>query len=181
MKNIYLLVFFVFMLIACKEKNQSKDITKQNNISKIDTISYELKSISKESGNCKGETVKCITAVIQYIAIKENQPIAHQAINTNIENLTKGNAPTIAASLDSFMTEANNFFEEFPDVPTGYGLEIEQSVLFNTAELLAIQEFNYAFTGGAHGNYGTTYYNFDATTGQVISLNDEILRGRILF
>jgi len=139
---------------------------------KIDTISYELKSISKESGDCEGETVKCITAVVQYIAVKGNQPIAHEAINTTIEKITKGNAPTITASLDSFIAGAKNFFEEFPDVPTGYGLEIEQSVLLNTPTVLTIEEFNYAFTGGAHGNYGTTYYNFDATTGKVIQLKD---------
>ena len=172
MKNIHLFLLLVILLIACKEKNQPKDITKQNNIPKIDTISYELKSISKESGDCEGETVKCITAVVRYVVVKENQPVAHQIINTNIDNLIQGNAPTITASLDSFIVEAKNFFEEFPEVPAGYGLEIDQSVLLNTPTLLTIETFNYAFTGGAHGNYGTTYYNFDATTGQIISLED---------
>ncbi len=177
MKNIYLFFLFVILLSACQETNQPKDITKQNNIPKIDTISYELKNISKESGDCEGETVKCITAVVQYIAVKGNQPIAHQAINTNIEKATKGNASTIEASLDSFMIEARNFFEEFPDVPAGYGLEIEQSVLLNTPTVLTIEAFHYAFTGGAHGNYGTVYYNFDATTGQLIHLEDILVTG----
>ena len=175
MKNIYLFLLFIILLSACQEKNQPKDITKQNNIPKIDTISYELKSISKESGDCEGEMGKCITAVVQYVAVKSNQPIAHQVINTSIEKVTKGNAPTIAASLDSFIVEAKKFFEEFPDVPTGYGLEVEQSVLLNTPTLLTIEAFNYAFTGGAHGNYGTVYYNFDATTGKMIRLEDILI------
>lgn len=172
MKNLYLFLLFVFLIIACKEKKQPKDITKQNNITKIDTISYELKNISKEFGDCAGETVRCMTARVQYIALNENQPIAHQAINAHIKKMLQGNAPTIAASLDSFMAEAKVFFEEFPDVPTGYGREIEQAVLLNTPELLTIEEFSYSFTGGAHGNYGTTYYNFDAITGQVIDLTN---------
>ncbi|MFK7983129.1 MAG: DUF3298 domain-containing protein [Saprospiraceae bacterium] len=175
MKNIYLFLVFIVLLSACKEKNQPKDITKQTNIPKIDTISYELKSISKESGNCEGETVKCITAVVQYVEVKGNQPIAHQGINNNIERITKGNASTIEASLDSFIIAAKGFFEEFPDVSAGYGLEIEQSVLLNTPTLLTIEAFNYAFTGGAHGNYGTIYYNFDATTGAIITLNDILI------
>jgi len=172
MKNLYLLASLLLCLIACQEKNTPKDITKQTNIPKIDTISYELISISKEFGDCEGETDKCITATVKYVAVNGNQPIAHQLINTSVEKMIKGNAPTITASLDSFITEAKNFFEEFPDVPTGYGLEIEQSVLLNTPTILTIEAFNYAFTGGAHGNYGTVYYNFDAITGQVIDLKD---------
>ncbi len=176
MKNLYLLASCLLCFMACQEESPSKDITKQNNIPKIDTISYELKSISKESGDCEGETDGCITATIQYIAIKDNQPVATRAINRTIEKGISGNAPTITASLDSFIAEANAFFEEFQDVPTGYGLEIEQSVLLNTPVILSIEEFNYAFTGGAHGNYGTSYYNFDATTGQILTLKDILVK-----
>ncbi len=175
MKNLYGLVGLLLLLSACQDKAAPKDITKQNNIPKIDTISYEMKSISKEFGDCEGETVKCITAAVQYVSLNGNQPIAYQAINTNIENAIRGNAPTIDASLDSFLAEAKTFFEEFPDVPTGYGMELEQSVILNTPALFTIEAFVYTFTGGAHGNYGTGYYNFDATTGETIELKDILI------
>jgi len=177
MRNLYLLAILLFIGIACKEKNAPKDISKQPNINipKIDTISYEMKSISKESGDCGAEAVGCITAEAQYVSLNENQSVAYQAINTNIEKAISGNALTIEASLDSFMAEAKAFFLEFPDVPTGYGLEIKQTVLLNTPAILTIEEFNYSFTGGAHGNYSTSYYNFDATTGQLLTLEDILM------
>ena len=179
MRNLYLLASLLFLGMACQEKTTSKDINKQSNINipKIDTISYELKNISKEAGNCGEEPIRCITAGVQYVSLNDNQPIAHQAINTHIEKVLQGNAPTIEASLDSFMAEAKAFFIEFPDVPVGYGLEIEQTVLLNTPEILTVEEFSYSFTGGAHGNYGTSYYNFDASTGQLLTLKDILTEG----
>ena len=179
MRNLYLLVILLFLGIACQEKVTSKDISKQSNIniSKIDTISYEMKNISKEAGSCGEDALKCITAAVQYVSLNANQPIAYQAINSNIEKVLQGNAPTIEASLDSFMAEAKAFFIEFPDVPAGYGLEIEQMVLLNTPVILTIEAFNYSFTGGAHGNYGTSYYNFDVITGQLLTLKDILTEG----
>lgn len=177
MKNLYCIVGLLLLLSACQDKTAPKDITKQNNIPKIDTISYEMKAISKEFGDCEGENLKCITAEVQYVFLNGNQPVAHQAINTNIEKVVKGNSPTIDASLDGFIEEAKAFFEEFPDVPTGYGMELRQSVLLNTPNLFTIEAFYYAFTGGAHGNYGTGYYNFDATTGAIIELKDILVDG----
>ena len=44
-----------------------------------------MKSISKEFGDCEGETVRCITATVKYIELKESQLIGYQAINTAIK------------------------------------------------------------------------------------------------
>lgn len=175
MRNLCLLASCLLCLLACQEASSPKDIRKQNNIPKIDTISYELKSISKEFGDCEGETNGCITAVVEYLNLTNNQPVAFQKINTQLEAVIKENAPTVEASLDSFLAEAKAFFAEYPDVPTGYGMELKQSVLLNSPTLLTIEEFSYAYTGGAHGNYGTSYYNFDATTGQMLTLKDILI------
>jgi hypothetical protein len=46
-------------------------------------------------------------------------------------------------------------------------MDVEGSLEF--IDSLAILELtNYYFMGGAHGNYGTLYYNFDIRNGQVI-------------
>ena len=173
MKNLMLILICSISLLACKENPQQEDINITTNIPKIDTISYELKSISKESGDCGENGERCTKADAQYIIINAPQMTpALTKINTTLENTIKGNAPTVAASLDSFMAESNAFFEEFPDVPTGYGMEITQEVLFDSLNILTVEEFSYAFTGGAHGNYGTGYYNFNTKTGQSLGLGD---------
>ena len=56
-------------------------------------------------------------------------------------------------------------------------MELKHSVLWNSPSILTIEEFSYAFTGGAHGNYGTGYYNFNAHTGQLVKLEDILTSG----
>ncbi len=176
MKNLMLILICSISLLACKEKTQQEDINIPTNIPKIDTISYELKSISKESGDCGEDGERCTKADVQYIIINASKMTpALTKINTTLENTVKGNAPTVAAALDSFMAESNAFFEEFPDVPTGYGMEINQKVLFDSLNILTVEEFSYAFTGGAHGNYGIGYYNFDTKSGQPLGLGDLLI------
>jgi len=176
MKNLMLIIFYLVTLLACKEQPQQKDINILNNIPKIDTISYELKSISKESGDCGEDGQRCTKADAQYVIINMPQMTpAFSKINTTLENTIKGNAPTVNAALDSFITEANVFYKEFPDIPTGYGMEVSQNVIFDSLNILTVEEFSYSFTGGAHGNYGTGYYNFDAKTGKPLGLGDILI------
>ena len=175
MKNLYYFGCLFLIFLACQEKNTRQDISNQTNIPKIDTISYELKSISKEFGDCDASNARCVKATTKYILLNDHPAIAHRAINNTLENSLKGNAPTISAALDSFLTEAKAFFEEFPNVPTGYGMELTQSAIWNTPTILSIEEFNYTYTGGAHGNYGSVYYNFNTVNGQLIQLKDILI------
>ncbi|MCR5889012.1 DUF3298 and DUF4163 domain-containing protein [Hymenobacter sp. J193] len=52
----------------------------------------------------------------------------------------------------------------------GIGLNYEEQhfahVLWNQAPLLSLGFYHYSFTGGAHGNYGTTVASFDTRTGR---------------
>ncbi len=171
MKNIFFLTVLCLSCFACKHKSVSKDIKIPSNIPKIDTISYDLKSISKEFGNCGEAPANCTTAKVQYISLKnaETNP-SYQTINSALINTVKGNAPSMTASLDSFINEAKAFYKEFPESAIGYEMELEQAVIFNSPKIIAIEAFNYAYTGGAHGNYSTRFYNFEVATGQEIDL-----------
>lgn len=169
MKNIFILLNFFFLLLGCESENNPKDISNPVNVSKIDTISYELKSISKELGDCDDTPEQCTTAKVQYVALNDPN---HHSINTILTNGLKGEATSIEASLGDFIKEAKSFYQEFPEAAAGYAMEVEQTVLFNSSEIFTIEEFTYAFTGGAHGNYGTSYYNFDIAKGQKIELTD---------
>ena len=168
MKNLFYSIFLLISVFSCKEASSQKDITNPSNIPKIDTISYKLERISKEFGDCVNEGLKCAKATVQFV----NLPQKYPNINTTIQNIIKGNAPNIEAALDSFVLEGKTFFEEIPEAPGGYALDLEQTVILNTVKLLTIQEESYTYTGGAHGNYGTTFYNFDIQNGKQIDLKD---------
>lgn len=176
MKNLLTVFCCLVVFLACRETAPQKDINLSTNIPKIDTISYELKRISKEFGDCSEQGEKCTKATAQYVVINADpMPPAFTKMNTTLENTVKGNAPTVAAALDSFIAEAKAFYLEFPDVPTGYGQDIEQTVIFDSLGILTIEEFVYAFTGGAHGNYGTGFYNFAVKSGQPLGLGNLLI------
>jgi hypothetical protein len=76
------------------------------------------------------------------------------------------------------------------DMPFGYGLSYEDQqsvyVLWNQAPLLSLAFYGYSYTGGAHGNYGTTAATYDTRTGQrlrfadIFRPNSEAQLGKIL-
>lgn len=178
MKNLFFLAGLFLLLNACQETAPSKDINKQVNITKIDTISYELKNISKEKGDCDEESNQCVTALMDYVVITKGlNEKASARINAFVEKEMKGNAPSMEINLDSFILEGESFFKEFPESAAGYSMEVKQEVVFNTSEIFIVEENLYSFTGGAHGNYGTIYYNFDAANGELIALNDILRTG----
>ncbi|SHK94618.1 DUF3298 and DUF4163 domain-containing protein [Hymenobacter psychrotolerans] len=58
----------------------------------------------------------------------------------------------------------------------GIGLRYDEQqlmhVLWNQAPLLSIGYYNYSYTGGAHGNYGTIVATFDTRTGRRLRYDD---------
>ncbi|RYZ45762.1 MAG: DUF3298 domain-containing protein [Sphingobacteriales bacterium] len=44
-------------------------------------------------------------------------------------------------------------------------------VMYRSASIISLANFNYAYTGGAHGNHATTYTSVDAVTGKKIALS----------
>ena len=65
--------------------------------------------------------------------------------------------------------------EDSTEVPS-YALRYEQQtatyVYWNQPNLLSLGIFTYVYTGGAHGNYGTTAASYDPRTGQRLRFED---------
>jgi len=53
-----------------------------------------------------------------------------------------------------------------------YNARREMELTLVDENVLSLVIMEYAYTGGAHGNYGYTSVNFDATTGEILELND---------
>jgi len=50
--------------------------------------------------------------------------------------------------------------------------QVMSNIIYNQNGYVALSVFNYAYTGGAHGNHGTTMYCFDADAQKRLSLQD---------
>ena len=58
----------------------------------------------------------------------------------------------------------------------GYNLDEDDKMLiaFQSTKILTLAFTNYAYTGGAHGNYGTSYTSVDLTSNKVLTLDNVI-------
>ena len=166
---VYLFLFTTF-LAACelpKTTNQTNGVT--DNRSKSDTIRYETMVVNENLGDCDGG--RCATVEFTYLKFNDTYPFSAK-VNETLAAAIRGNAPTVAAAVDSFLAEAQEFFDQVPDGATGYATEAKQRLINTSEPYLVVEEAAYYYTGGAHGNYGIGFYNFDQRTGQLLTLDD---------
>jgi len=50
--------------------------------------------------------------------------------------------------------------------------ETDQSISYITKNIVVVKNENYDYTGGAHGDYSSDYYNLDRNTGKIIRWSD---------
>lgn len=62
--------------------------------------------------------------------------------------------------------------DTLPSYALSYDAQTLMHVLWNQAPLLSIGYFNYSYTGGAHGSYGTTTVTYDTRTGRALRYAD---------
>jgi hypothetical protein len=65
---------------------------------------------------------------------------------------------------------------ELKEGATAYTMDVDDKLLvaFQSAKILSLAFTNYAYTGGAHGNYGTSYTSIDLTSNKVLVLDNMI-------
>lgn len=81
----------------------------------------------------------------------------------------------ISVSLPKTLVEAG---EATDTVQPKSMLANKVTVNLMTPELLVMQVFNYSYSeGAAHGNYATTYVNYDIETGKILTLPDIFVSG----
>lgn len=64
--------------------------------------------------------------------------------------------------------------------PSSYSLTVNQyvGVCYQSPKVISLYNFAYSYTGGAHGNYATSYVSITATNGAEIQLQDVVLPGK---
>ena len=121
------------------------------------------------------DSIYCTTASQQLVQlVGGNDQAVLQKINQSIQDSLKGEYVSIEAGLDSFIMEYQITLDEFSDGMMGMGWSSDgtQEVIFNNGKYFTIADNYYMYTGGAHGIYGTSFFNFDVAKGVVFELGD---------
>lgn len=88
-----------------------------------------------------------------------------QAVNNQVKLAVDGYAAEVDSSIVGVADDGPHYF-------LNREYETIGNVLFNQNGYLVLSMYNYAYTGGAHGNYGTSMYCFDVTAQKQLSLQD---------
>lgn len=88
-----------------------------------------------------------------------------QVVNNKVKEAVDGYAAEVDSSIVGINDDGPHYF-------LNREYETIGNVLFNQNGYLVLSMYSYAYTGGAHGNYGTSMYCFDVTARKQLSLGD---------
>ncbi|ALJ05458.1 hypothetical protein APS56_10145 [Pseudalgibacter alginicilyticus] len=75
---------------------------------------------------------------------------------------------SIEESITAFNEEYNTFKANFPQNETGWEVQIDGDLMYQSPEVISIAISSYINTGGAHGALNIRILNFDPKTGETI-------------
>ncbi|TAF30810.1 MAG: DUF3298/DUF4163 domain-containing protein [Cytophagales bacterium] len=133
-----------------------------------------FRASKKELGTCSGSTkFQCLLPRLP------SNPTLDKILQSNWR---KVNGLAQAGSMQAAIKKySDDFLKEFIEVNTpsedflaNYSQEADHTVLYNDKNILTMGVFVSSYTGGAHGNYSSVFYNWDLKTGQELLLEHVI-------
>lgn len=165
MKKTFLSLFFVILLLACKED-------------KAPALNYTLQDISSSDFSECGER-HCPTIQIDYLEFGEqgiSKKIGQVMENrrTRIFRDTEEDLPrnSLEEALLGFIAEFRDFQNKFPDFKADYEVRIKEEMVNRNDLILVIETKHYLYKGGAHGYGAVNYANFSMETGELLETGD---------
>jgi len=176
------LACIMFIVIACDSKNAKglSGVPSGSGIS-ADTLSYGMQRIEKHDGNRKAaDNDNEVYCKCSYPVFSGGKPAAlvNGTLQTWIADSTAiapGDGYSGDRSLEklaaNFLEEYERAKKEFGNIP-GYQFDLNGSVLLNRKGVLTVSLATESYTGGAHGNYGTRFFVFDARSGKRLAVRN---------
>lgn len=158
MKKTSLILLIALVLLSCNETVK---------------LNFETQHIEKSSDaifNINYPKAIGTKAVSENI----NQHIEHLIANLMNMSETPDNNISVSEAISEFDNEFKAFKNDFQDSSQRWEVKIDGQVEYESPEILCISLQSYVDTGGAHGNGGITFLNFDPETGKLLKHNDLI-------
>jgi hypothetical protein len=189
MKKLIIIIFlpvFIFVM-GCGEKKQGNtsgdntSTTTEEKSTELGPLSLASKEFLKTyndcvpSDTCTYFKVTYIEAVSGDIKDKLNAFIMREVLlGTEIGDSMP---VSIQAAADSFMASFADTKKQFPAIPGAWFWEYNMKIYGETTNILCLSADNMTFTGGAHPNYYSAFYNINKVTGDTLSLKDLLVPG----
>lgn len=166
------LITILLLLFSCNQ--DKKTVASGSPVQETDTVKYEIKAFYKSNSDCKTDT--CDTYVKAIYPVFEDKYLNQWVNNTLASSpYLEKEYPSIKVAADSFINEYLTYKKEAPHSPAGYTWEQEIQVAYQTQNMISLIYDAYSYTGGAHGQENTLYYNFNTKANKVLKLNDLLI------
>jgi hypothetical protein len=196
----FLLACYLLSLVACADERNEGDTngygsSNSTTIPSIvlsmdgDTTQYiDTLMMRTETGKPQKENEHITKIVLAYPSIVFTPKVGTKdSLNDFIHNILLLNDAgalayeSVEARMTDFIEDNKESNEEDKEIyeemgldftPMKWSCEVEIKVLLNTPNLLTIRYDETNFTGGAHANMATRFFNFDMRTGKQLELSD---------
>lgn len=180
-KSRYLPLVLLLLVVACQTDPADQETAVYSQADQA--IKIEQRAFEKESTYCQQDSTHCMRIRASYPYLITGPSPIIQAINDTIAYHLKSNLAVfavdqseLAGSLDSiseaYIQEFEQLMQETPDYPFAWEIEVEGSVLHQSAKVLSVALNAYSYTGGAHPNIFLDLINFDLSNGKKLNLTD---------
>jgi len=169
--NLVLAVFSLVFFAACNKK----PIPFKFSSFMVSNVKYPIPNDSSRSCSFSAN-IPIIESGNQVLVDSINAFISKTFFG-KFSNTTLSLKEKVQAESDSFYQVYMNDFSEFnqADFPLTYQYDLKLSVAFFNNKYVTLKNDNYDYMGGAHGNYNTLYYVFNAENGKLLSSINELV------
>lgn len=169
------LLIGALLVAACSQPPASGDAAKQNNkTGNQDTLTYLYKNFRKESTHIARTGTSADTTYVA-LTYPEFKP---EEVNNFVKKtlLISDNPDVQAKTVDEFASSFISNYDQFASSQKSYSFpwmkEIKLRVISQWPGMITFEKNANEFAGGAHGNYGTYYYNYNTVSDSSMSLNE---------
>lgn len=168
-----LLSIFILLIFSCNQDKHNQGSIKD--VEQTDTAKYQIKSFYKTNPDCKTDTCDA--------SVKASYPVFEDKNLNKFVSKTLASSPylekeysSIAIAADSFINEYMAYKKEVPQSLAGYSWEQNLKVAYQNTNIISFIYEAFSYTGGAHGQENTLYFNFNRTANKVLNLNDILIK-----
>ncbi len=137
-------------------------------------VSFLPRHIEQKVPGCGDPKDGCVHVDFTYIELDSGPAQVRERINAAIRDAVSSRPDGFSITPESY---ASQFVEDYqkarresPNFDQRWTLSKTVKVSRDSPPAISLQYSEWSFTGGAHGNFATTYLNFDAATGEPLKL-----------
>jgi len=168
-------LLFLITIVAVSACNFGNAPTQQTpNIFK-DTLSFKYVKLNERAADCGNKADSACTVVKVSYPLFTGQDLLNDTVTRRLTNLFSGNnKPDTSVRLMAgrFLKNYADFKKDNPKSPLFYTLDSYCKVVSQDSALVALEFGGQSFSGGAHGQSFTGFFNWNPKTHQKVTLDD---------